>query len=769
MGRGLQLLLLQDWGKGLRRPEAGWASRASELMGRWWAEVGHRRPPCPGGRRAQGAAVTRGLPCPGGHRAQGATVTSPRWLSLQAALQAPSWAFVREPGDVVAMQEHPLALPCQVEGRPPVSITWQRDGLVLADDSAATLMPDGSLHLAALSSRWSLPSHAHEYPCMAQNHYGRLVSRRVRVLLASLSRFHQHPESVEVEPAGWAVRRVGGPGAGLTPDPRPLLPQGHTSLSQADVGTYHCVARNVASTRHSQDTQLTLRVGPPRLLQEQEILSGPQNLTLTVHQTAVLECIATGHPRPLVSWSRLGAQPPRPPPRAQPLALSQPPLALSADGHSIGVEGIQVLGTGNLLISDVSVQHSGFYVCAANRPGTRVGRTAQGVLLVQAPPEFVQWPQSLSKPPDSSSIFTCLAQGVPEPRLVWLKNGKVLSPGDKVRLTHNNSTTCWAGVSAEDEAIYQCVAENSSGSSQGSAHLAVTGGPEPRLSPRGLQAKALSTLAIQVSWEPSPSSGDNICYVLHLRPVGEPAGLELQEAVRRGTFEHVFSSLEPATAYSIHLRAYSAEGASQDSTPIHASTMGTHPVSSATPAALGFSTRVLNATSVQASWEMPPQPGPNQGFKLFHRKLPVAQQRTQAWSGLAPKAWSLHALLPAEPAGRHEIKLQVFNSNGDDESSARFVPLRDVPPATPESKAGCSCSQEESSSLSGAVVGVRVGLAALIVCVLCLFLDWRHRQCWAVPHAASDRAGGRRGPARSGGKPAEKTELITQVTMERGP
>lgn len=40
-----------------------------------------------------------------------------------------------------------------------------------------------------------------------------------------------------------------------------LLPGGilHiTSVSQADVGTYRCVARNVANTRHSQDVRLTL-------------------------------------------------------------------------------------------------------------------------------------------------------------------------------------------------------------------------------------------------------------------------------------------------------------------------------------------------------------------------------------------------------------------------------------------------------------------------------------------------------------------------------
>lgn len=41
---------------------------------------------------------------------------------------------------------------------------------------------------------------------------------------------------------------------------------------------------------------------------EPMIVVGPENLTLTVHQTAILECVATGYPRPIVSWSRLGKE-----------------------------------------------------------------------------------------------------------------------------------------------------------------------------------------------------------------------------------------------------------------------------------------------------------------------------------------------------------------------------------------------------------------------------------------------------------------------------
>uniref|UniRef100_G3UI35 Immunoglobulin superfamily DCC subclass member 3 n=1 Tax=Loxodonta africana TaxID=9785 RepID=G3UI35_LOXAF len=613
-------------------------------------------------------------------------------------------AFVREPEDAVAMRDHPLVLPCQVEGEPPLSISWQRDGLVLANDSGANLMLDGSLHLATLPSLRSLPSHAHEYHCVAQNRYGRLVRRRARVQLASLSHFHQHPESVEVEQGG--VARFQGLIWGV-PDPSiswehngmalstadhrvMLLPGGipHiTSVSQADVGTYRSVARNVASTRHSQGAQLTLSRngagGGRERYKEPEILSGPQNLTLTVHQTAVLECIATGYPQPLLSWSHL-------------------------DGCSFGVEGIQVLGTGNLMISDVSVEHSGVYVCAANR--ARDQSQAHGVLLVQAPPEFVQWPQFLSKPPGSSAIFTCVAQGVPKPRVVWL-NGKVLSPVDKLCLSFP-STLMVAGVSAEDEAIYQCVV-NSAGSNQASAHLALTGAPEPLLN-RGLQATALSTSAIRLSWEPSPSSGDIIGYVLHLLP---PAGPELQEAVTKDTSERVFSSLEPATS-SIHLRAYSAEGARQDSAPIHNSTTGS------TSAALGFSTKVLNATTVQASWELPPQLEPIQGFKLFCHKLPAGHlERPLLLAGTV----SSFLYTDLEPAALCEIKLQAFNGNGDGNSSARLVSLRDVPLTTMDPYGRKGFASTSGPLTPGVVVGIHVGLAALIVCLLCLFLGCKHR------------------------------------------
>lgn len=54
----------------------------------------------------------------------------------------------------------------------------------------------------------------------------------------------------------------------------------------------------------------------------------------------------------------------------------------------------------------------------------------------------------------------------------------------------------------------------------------------------------------------------------------EPDSLELQEAISKGTFQHDVSNLEPATTYSLYLKAYSPLGASQQSHTVVATTLG---------------------------------------------------------------------------------------------------------------------------------------------------------------------------------------------------
>lgn len=84
----------------------------------------------------------------------------------------------------------------------------------------------------------------------------------------------------------------------------------------------------------------------PQLPQRPHIITGPQNISVSLHQSAILECMATGNPRPIISWSR-------------------------ADSKSIDVYNTKVLGNGNLIISDIKREHGGVYLCRATTPGTR--------------------------------------------------------------------------------------------------------------------------------------------------------------------------------------------------------------------------------------------------------------------------------------------------------------------------------------------------------------------------------------------------------------
>ncbi|KAG7476149.1 immunoglobulin superfamily DCC subclass member 3-like [Solea senegalensis] len=627
-------------------------------------------------------------------------------------------SFLTEPSDVIAVRDRPLMLDCQVEGEAPISITWRRNGVPVATGTRAVLLGNGTLLIRNFSKRRETnETGAGEYDCAAQNRYGLIISRKARVQLASLPKFMSHPQSVAVDEGGVArlTCQVNGiPEANITwqRDQRPLstdnprftlLPNGVlqiSSVQRIDAGLFRCIASNIANTRFSNEAQLSVTVAGSRY-QEPTILSGPQNLTITVHQTAILECIASGNPRPIVSWSRL-------------------------DGRSIGVEGVQVLGTGNLMISDASLQHSGVYVCSANRPGSRARRTALGRLVVQAPPEFVQWPQSVSRAAGGSAVFSCTAAGVPEPHLIWLKNGKLLTPSGNVKLTNGNTTLAVTRITAEDEAIYQCIAENGAGTNQASARLAITEGAELPQAPAGIRAVPLSSSSLRVTWDtPTEHGGQNVIgYVLHIRRLGEVDSAEVQEAVSKNTFTHDFNDLEAATTFTIFLKAYSAQGGSRRSTAVIATTMG------GVPPPPTFFTKVLNQTALQVYWELPSKPGQLEGFRLEYRGVSTPDIQGQE---VFPGHINTHTVSHLEPAAVYEIQLVAFNGNGDSLSNRRLVSLED---GGNTAAAGVSCNCDQSrDSMSTLLIVVHSSFACVLCCLLFILLVHRRRKSasWETP------------------------------------
>ena len=57
-------------------------------------------------------------------------------------------------------------------------------------------------------------------------------------------------------------------------------------------------------------------------------------------------------------------------------------ILFEIDHKSIDVFNTRVLGNGNLMISDIRLQHAGVYVCRATTPGTRNFTVAMATLTV---------------------------------------------------------------------------------------------------------------------------------------------------------------------------------------------------------------------------------------------------------------------------------------------------------------------------------------------------------------------------------------------------
>uniref|UniRef100_UPI00398F499B immunoglobulin superfamily DCC subclass member 3-like n=1 Tax=Pristiophorus japonicus TaxID=55135 RepID=UPI00398F499B len=252
-----------------------------------------------------------------------------------------------------------------------------------------------------------------------------------------------------------------------------------------------------------------------------------------------------------------------------------------------------------------------------------------------------------------------------------------------------------------------------------------------------------------------------------------PDGKEFQEAVSKTTFQHIFPNLRPTTAYSMYIKAYSPLGTSRQSELVTATTAGE------VPDTVTFFTRVLNLTTVQAFWEPPPGRGTVGGYKLYHRKV---QSSRLLGPTLLPAAASSFTIAHLEPSALYEIKLLAFNQHGEGNSTGRFVSLRESAQKPDQRDPACDCNKPPETPLSGIVVGIHIGMACIIFCVLFLMLGYRRslfgcqtvKENWTVPQAGHSAAGDRQNShletegKEEAGRAMEMAKLNGEPASENG-
>ncbi|KAH0620089.1 hypothetical protein JD844_014677 [Phrynosoma platyrhinos] len=520
----------------------------------------------------------------------------------------PSWAHSLElscglgSGQVTLEQNQTLELGCSLA---PVeqflNITWTKNGLPLAEEDNLHIFPNGSLFISPTDATSdeedrSLRKASMEgnYSCVSHGPFGSVAGQTVVLRVTSLPPFFRHPESQTVEENGMArfeCRVEGLPppliswekdGVAVPSEGRFIvLPNGILQIievRESDVGVYRCLATNRAGKRYSSGAVLSLLEGHlPPATGDVIIVAAPENATVVVGESAVMECMASANPTPFVSWIR-------------------------EDGNPVATDVI-VVGRTNLLIPHAQLHHAGIYVCRANKPQTRQFVMAAAELRVLAPPSISQAPETISRTRASTARFVCKAEGEPSPSISWMKNGEPLLSKGRVK-TQTSGTLVINQIGLDDAGYYQCVAENPLGMACATARLEVIVREGLPSAPKRVSASSLSSTSVLVSWErPEFNSEQIIGFSLHYQKALGTDNVEYQFAVNNDTTEFQVKDLDPNSNYIFYVVAYSQLGASRTSSPINVQTL--EDVPSAAPQ---LTLSSVTPTDIKVMWlPLPPE------------------------------------------------------------------------------------------------------------------------------------------------------------------
>ncbi|XP_056874779.1 netrin receptor DCC isoform X2 [Takifugu flavidus] len=630
------------------------------------------------------------------------------------------FTFSQEPQDTVTVQGGMLQLDCQAQSdavAEPPSIAWRKDGVLLSTmvDERRQQLANGSLLVQnVMHSRHHRPDEG-EYQCLATlDGLGSIVSRVARVSVAgplkvviptkSVSTYLGDTALLECKVSGdpspvirWQKNREDLP---VTFDPNShlaMLPSGSLQVSRVqppDSAMYRCLADNPGSSRTGSDAELRVLPEPglPRSLQ---FLQRPSKVTALLGTDVVLECSVSGYPTPSIQWRK-------------------------------GEELIQswnkkysLLVGSNLLIRSVTDDDSGSYSCTAANRNQNI--TAQAELGVLVPPQFLNYPTNTFAYESTDIELECAVTGNPPPTVRWVKNGEEVIPSDYFQIVDGSNLQI-LGLVKSDEGFYQCVAENSAGSSQAMAQLllrepeatptryspaqkalssphpfhAPSGtsltyssssdpppvSPSPGAAlpspPRDLVPVLVSSRFVRLSWRPPEETGGGVqTYGIYY----SQDGVERERSVNVSepeSLELMVSNLKPEETYSFRVIAYNDVGPGESSAPLKITTKPDLQVPSRVESLRPVA---LSPTSVQVSWGPPSHPnGPILGYRLLWTESPSGKEQSVEVNGLSYKMDGLNKFT------EYTVRVLAINRYGPSPATdaASVTTHSDVPSAPPQ-------------------------------------------------------------------------------------
>ncbi|KAL7864275.1 hypothetical protein AOLI_G00156950 [Acnodon oligacanthus] len=366
-------------------------------------------------------------------------------------------ATVTPKGPLRVKVGEPINLECQAAGEPRPSVTWHR-----LDNARKTMLssPVPMESNAVMQILVARPEDSGTYICTAQNNQG-TTETRIEVIVEGGPEVPTVPRVSVRDPLMIVVE-----GATTTlhcdargfPKPtitwsklRAPLPWRHKivnsslvlpSVGRQDSGQYICNATNHMGT---SEATIMLDVETPPYT-----TTLPDDVAVRVGEVIRLQCLAHGTPPLQYEWSKVDD-------------------SLPATAEQQG---------GDLQINLASPSDAGTYRCVASN---KVGRSeALAKVSVRSPLSVRVSPQVDVKALGSAVEFTCSANGGPEIKLEWLKEGGALPPNHHVK----DGVLRIENLEKSNEGIYICRATSMYGQAQDSAKLTIQALPKVMINVR---------------------------------------------------------------------------------------------------------------------------------------------------------------------------------------------------------------------------------------------------------------------------------------------
>uniref|UniRef100_A0A8C9DLV3 Hemicentin-1 n=1 Tax=Prolemur simus TaxID=1328070 RepID=A0A8C9DLV3_PROSS len=356
-----------------------------------------------------------------------------------------------------------VRLECEARGIPAPSLTWLKDGSPVSSFTNGIQVLSGGRILALTSAQISDTG---TYTCVAVNAAGE-KQRDIDLRVFAPPNIVGEEQNVSVV-IGQAVELLCQSDAVPTPtltwlkDGRHLLKKPGLSISEngsvleiedaqvQDTGRYTCEATNVAG-KTEKNYNVNIWV-PPNIFGSDELAQ----LTIIEGNLISLLCESSGIPPPNLIWKKKGS-----------------PVLADSMGR------VRILSGGRQLqISVAEKPDAGLYTCvASNVAGTTKKDYNLQVYIRPTITNSGSHPTEISVTRGKNVSLECEVQGIPQPTVTWMKDGRPLTKARGVEILDEGRILQLKNIHVSDTGRYVCVAVNAAGMADRKYDLSVHAPP----------------------------------------------------------------------------------------------------------------------------------------------------------------------------------------------------------------------------------------------------------------------------------------------------